>query len=69
MLYLPMLVILLFGGSAVQMTAADCDAACTMDYSPVCASNGQTYPNICTMNLESCVYDLGLTVASYGECP
>ncbi|KAH9502382.1 hypothetical protein Btru_075535 [Bulinus truncatus] len=69
MLYLPLLVILLLGGSAVQMTSADCNTMCPLEYDPVCASNGRTYPNICEMDSDSCVNNLGLTVASYGECP
>ncbi|KAH9502384.1 hypothetical protein Btru_075541 [Bulinus truncatus] len=69
MLYLPLLVILLFGGSAVHMTAADCDVGCDTEYEPVCASDNRTYRNLCIMNLESCIYRQNVTVVSYGECP
>jgi len=37
--------------------------ACTMDYSPVCGCNDQTYPNACAAAAA------GVSVGALGECP
>ncbi|KAJ6637536.1 Four-domain proteases inhibitor [Pseudolycoriella hygida] len=35
----------------------DCKIACPLDLSPVCGSDGKTYPNACTLEAESCHND------------
>uniref|UniRef100_A0A2C9L7D2 Kazal-like domain-containing protein n=1 Tax=Biomphalaria glabrata TaxID=6526 RepID=A0A2C9L7D2_BIOGL len=69
LLYLTFLLL----GSAVkdvsgQVTQPPCNLACTFIYRPVCASNGLTYANICTMESISCIDSLGLTLRHEGPC-
>ena len=46
-----------------------CRQTCAEDYDPVCASDGQTYPNQCLMKNASCDRaDAELTVSAYGTC-
>jgi coxsackievirus/adenovirus receptor len=46
----------------------DCPTICTADWSPVCGSDNETYPNLCTMQVESCKTQQLITKASDGEC-
>ena len=53
------------GGSA----KCQCPQICPAIYDPVCASNGKTYPNVCTMKTESCSKQITITKESVGACP
>ena len=35
---------------------------------PVCGSDGYSYPNKCTLEVEACISGKNLTVAAMGEC-
>jgi len=45
-----------------------CSQVCTTDYSPVCATNGRTYSNICTMEVEACLNGIYLQPIMYRDC-
>jgi len=47
----------------------ECVRACPLNFAPVCASNGQTYPNECAMETSACVLDTELRVVAQGACP
>ena len=42
------------GDDLPQIEAEDCPRRCPFDFSPVCASNGQTYDNECKFKFEKC---------------
>ncbi|KAK0395945.1 hypothetical protein QR680_001503 [Steinernema hermaphroditum] len=45
-----------------------CSEQCSMDYSPVCASNGKTYENECLMKVAACKLDSTLRIYKKGKC-
>lgn len=45
-----------------------CSDICTADYTPVCGSDGKTYPNRCALYSTSCKSGYNTTVAYQGEC-
>jgi len=50
-------------------TSQDCPQICTLDYTPVCGTDGNTYSNACSLKGASCNPGRnGLKVAHLGEC-
>lgn len=45
-----------------------CSQLCPLILRPVCGSDGKTYPNSCTLEVEACISGKDLTVISEGEC-
>ena len=52
------------GGGSVSL----CSTVCTMDFSPVCGSDGITYNNLCLMEASACQQGIVLSAAYYGSC-
>lgn len=48
--------------------SCECNEICTADYTPVCGSDGRTYPNECGLEVEACKTEKNLTVVKQGEC-
>ncbi|KAH7492332.1 hypothetical protein PRIC1_002212 [Phytophthora ramorum] len=55
--------------STAASNSSDCSYACPDVYVPVCGSDGVTYPNECSLNLENCESQEQVTQVSDGECP
>ena len=45
-----------------------CPRQCPLSFEPVCGSDAQTYPNQCTLQVESCRTQTRITVAKRGQC-
>ena len=45
-----------------------CNTACTLEYNPVCASDNNTYPNLCGMEVAACQSGERLRVVKPGRC-
>ncbi|XP_028411781.1 tomoregulin-2-like [Dendronephthya gigantea] len=41
---------------------------CTLDYTPVCGTDGQTYPNICSLYSKICASNKPIEFHYSGEC-
>ena len=41
---------------------------CTLEFVPVCGSDGKTYPNSCVMRVTACEKSQNITLASQGDC-
>lgn len=50
------------------MATCVCQQACPLIMQPVCGSDGQSYPNNCSLQVEACITGKDLTVISMGEC-
>ena len=48
--------------------AGSCDFVCADIYAPVCGTDGKTYGNKCSMQLEACTQKKNVSVAHNGEC-
>ena len=48
--------------------AGSCDFFCTQNYDPVCGTDGKTYSNKCSMQLEACTQKKNVSVAHNGKC-
>lgn len=45
-----------------------CNEICTSDWRPVCGSDGKTYPNECSLEVEACKTGKKLRKVHSGEC-
>ena len=45
-----------------------CPTRCPLFFNPVCGSDGYTYPNQCTLQVESCKTRTRITVVKQGQC-
>ena len=45
-----------------------CPKQCPLSFDPVCGSDVKSYPNECTLQVESCRTKTRITVAKRGQC-
>lgn len=45
-----------------------CSELCPLILQPVCGSDGKSYPNNCSLEVEECITGKELTVVALGEC-
>lgn len=50
------------------MATCVCRQACPLILLPVCGSDGKSYPNNCSLEVQSCMTGIDITVVSMGEC-
>ncbi|XP_057305944.1 turripeptide Pal9.2-like isoform X2 [Hydractinia symbiolongicarpus] len=55
-------------GFAIGRSDEKCSRGCPFNYELVCASNGQSYDNICLMELAACESKTELHVVKHGKC-
>ena len=58
------------GSFCLSVENKKCPPFCTIEYEPVCASNGKTYLNLCRLHFADCEFenDEEITLKHLGAC-